>query len=123
MLDVSRNGHPRMHPFLVDRESRAWKSWIGERADRNDDCTIEAFQRVGDRRTTFRAQNLNVLLVPSSPTRTNSLLLPEIVTTSEENRAWAPKTTPGSSLAGQAVAHRSTDRLVGHRSLKLAAAA
>jgi hypothetical protein len=53
-----------VHPFLVDRKGWGRKLRIGEGTDRNDDCALK------------------------------TLLIPEIVTASEEKRAWAPKTLP-----------------------------
>lgn len=39
-------------------------------------------------------QNLDVHRDPASPTRTNDLLVPSIVTELDGKRAWAPKTLP-----------------------------
>ena len=82
-----------MHSLLIDREGRARKLWIGEDANRDDDCAIEAFERVVDRCPTFRTEPEGAL-GPLISNANKLLAFPEIVTALEENRACAPKALP-----------------------------
>ena len=111
-----------MHSLLVDGEGRGRKLGIGEGTDWDDDCVVDACQGVEDRGPAFRAEPeraLGSLISESNVLRAGSRDLYGV----RREASLGAEDTSGSSLAGKAVAHRDTERLGCHPSVKLATTA